>query len=102
MLALRASIPALGHLQIGLDQLHDARSWDLVLIMRFESVEALRARNIPFKGIAFIGDENRESESIIIEKSGARRLGRLPRVDPLARESLAAAFAAHFRLDDFA
>lgn len=66
------------------------------------SVAALRARNIPFKGIAFIGDENRESESIIIEKSGARRLGRLPRVDPLARESLAAAFAAHFRLDDFA
>jgi stress responsive alpha/beta barrel protein len=43
MLALRASIPTLGHLEIGLDQLHDARSWDLVLIMRFESVEALRA-----------------------------------------------------------
>jgi dethiobiotin synthetase len=66
------------------------------------SVEAIRARNIPLKGIAFIGDENRESEGIIIEKSGAKRLGHLPRVDPLARESLAAAFAAHFRLEDFA
>ena len=43
MLALRAAIPTIGHLEIGLDQLHDARSWDLVLIMRFESVEALRA-----------------------------------------------------------
>jgi dethiobiotin synthetase len=65
------------------------------------SVEAIRARHIPLLGIAFIGDENRESEDIIIEKSGARRLGRLPRLDPLTRESLAAAFAANFRLDDF-
>jgi dethiobiotin synthetase len=65
------------------------------------SVEAIRIRNIPLAGIAFIGDENRESESIIIAKSGARRLGRLPRLDPLGRESLAAAFAAHFRREDF-
>jgi hypothetical protein len=43
MLALRATIPAIQHLEIGIDELHDARSWDLVLIMRFESVQALRA-----------------------------------------------------------
>jgi hypothetical protein len=43
MLDLRAAIPTIGHLEIGVDELHDARSWDLVLIMRFESVEALRA-----------------------------------------------------------
>ncbi|MBV9550857.1 MAG: ATP-dependent dethiobiotin synthetase BioD [Alphaproteobacteria bacterium] len=65
------------------------------------SVEAIGARNIPLLGITFIGNENRESESIIIEKSGAHRLGRLPRVDPLNRESLAAAFAANFRKEDF-
>jgi dethiobiotin synthetase len=65
------------------------------------SVEAVRARNIPLLGIAFTGEENSESEGIIIEKSGARRLGRLPRLDPLTRESLAAAFAANFRLEDF-
>jgi len=65
------------------------------------SVEAIRARAIPLTGIAFIGNENRESESIIIETSGARWLGRLPRLSPLTRESLAAAFAAHFRLEDF-
>jgi dethiobiotin synthetase len=65
------------------------------------SVEAIRARDIPLHGIAFIGDANKESEGIIIEKSGAKRLGRLPRLDPLNRETLAEAFAASFRLDDF-
>jgi dethiobiotin synthetase len=65
------------------------------------SVEAIRARGIPLTGIAFIGDENRESEGIIIEKSGVKRLGRLPRLDPLNRETLAAAFAANFRVGDF-
>jgi transcriptional regulator NrdR family protein len=42
MLALRAAIPEIAQLEIGRDILHDARSWDLVLIMRFASVEALR------------------------------------------------------------
>jgi dethiobiotin synthetase len=65
------------------------------------SVEAIRARGIPLTGIAFIGDENKESEGIIIEKSCAKRLGRLPRLDPLNRETLAAAFAANFRMEDF-
>jgi dethiobiotin synthetase len=68
------------------------------------SVEAIRARKIPLLGIAFIGDEvwEGESESIIIEKTGAKRLGRLPHVDPLNRDTLAAAFAANFNLADFA
>jgi hypothetical protein len=42
MLALRTVIADILHLEIGRDILHDARSWDLVLIMRFASVEALR------------------------------------------------------------
>ena len=42
MLALRESIAGIQHLEIGRDELHDARSWDLVLIMEFASVEALR------------------------------------------------------------
>ena len=66
------------------------------------SVEAIRARKIPLLGIAFIGDAQGESEGIIIEKSGAKRLGRLPRLTPLNRESLSAAFAANFKLGDFA
>jgi hypothetical protein len=43
MLALRDAIEGIEHLEIGRDELHDARSWDLVLIMEFRSVEALRA-----------------------------------------------------------
>lgn len=42
MLALRDTIGDIRHLEIGRDELHDDRSWDLVLIMRFESVDSLR------------------------------------------------------------
>jgi hypothetical protein len=43
MFALRSTIGGIEHLEIGRDELHDARSWDLVLIMEFASAEALRA-----------------------------------------------------------
>jgi len=43
MLALRTVISGIEHLEIGRDILHDARSWDLILIMRFASIEALRS-----------------------------------------------------------
>ncbi|HTR36737.1 MAG TPA: Dabb family protein [Bryobacteraceae bacterium] len=42
MLALPTAISSIEHLEIGRDILHDARSWDLILIMRFASTEALR------------------------------------------------------------
>ena len=42
MLALRTTISSIEHLEIGRDILQDARSWDLILIMRFASTEALR------------------------------------------------------------
>ena len=41
MLALRTSIPDIQYLEIGRDILREARSWDLILIMRFASVAAL-------------------------------------------------------------
>ena len=43
MQALQTSVPGILHLAIGRDILRDGRSWDLILIMRFESVETLRA-----------------------------------------------------------
>jgi hypothetical protein len=43
MLALRGAIADIQHLEIGRAELHDDRSWDLVLIMKFASVDALRA-----------------------------------------------------------
>ncbi|MCP9629416.1 dethiobiotin synthase [Rhodopseudomonas palustris] len=65
------------------------------------SVEALRARHIPLLGIAFIGDENAESERVIGDFSGARRLGRLPHLPMLNAAALRAAFAANFNAADF-
>jgi len=65
------------------------------------SIDALRARNVPIAGIAFIGDENRESERIIADMGQVRRLGRLPHLEPLTGPSLRAAFAEHFRIEDF-
>jgi hypothetical protein len=43
MHALRDTVPGIELLEIGSDILHEARSWDLLLIMRFASVEVLRA-----------------------------------------------------------
>jgi len=66
------------------------------------SLEALRARAIPVLGIAFIGEANPETERVICTEGRVRRLGRLPRLDPLTADSLAAAFAANFDLESFA
>ena len=66
------------------------------------SIEAVKRRNIPLIGIAFIGDEQTESERIICKLGGVRRLGRLPRLAPLTHESLRSAFATSFNLADFA
>ena len=65
------------------------------------SIEALRARGVPLLGIAFIGEANEDSERTIAEMGRVKRLGRLPLLDPLDRDSLAAAVAANFDLADF-
>ncbi|MCI4590596.1 dethiobiotin synthase [Sphingobium sp. BYY-5] len=64
------------------------------------SIEALRARNVPIAGIAFIGDPHEENERIIPHIAGVRSLGRLPMLDPLDPASLAQAFAAQIALSD--
>ncbi len=66
------------------------------------SLEALRARNVPIHGIAFVGDENAESERIICKLGQVRRLGRLPRLNPLDCDTLAEAMRANFNAGDFA
>jgi dethiobiotin synthetase len=65
------------------------------------SVEALKARGIPLLGIAFIGEALPDSERTIVEFSGARRLGRLPRLDPVTGDGLRRAFAENFDRADF-
>ena len=41
------------------------------------TLEALKSRNIKVAGIIFSGDENRASESIILQKTGANFIGRI-------------------------
>jgi len=43
MLDLRTRIEGIEYMEIGRDILHDSRSWDLILIMRFASVGVLRS-----------------------------------------------------------
>lgn len=66
------------------------------------TIEALRSRDVPIHGVAFIGDPAEDSEAIICNLGGVRRLGRLPILDPLNPEALTDAFATHFRMEDFA
>jgi dethiobiotin synthetase len=65
------------------------------------SIEALRARGIPLLGVAFMGEENLDSERIIVEMGHVRRLGRLPHLETLTADALRAAFAHHFNRSDF-
>jgi dethiobiotin synthetase len=64
------------------------------------SIEALKRRAIPLLGIAFIGDENADSEKTIAAFAGVKRLGRLPRLEPLNSGTLWKAFTANFALAD--
>jgi dethiobiotin synthetase len=65
------------------------------------TIEALRSRGIPLLGIAFVGEANEDSEATIAAIGRVRPLGRLPRLDLLDRESLRAAFAENFQVEDF-
>lgn len=66
------------------------------------TLEALRARHIPVAGVAFVGDEEPVAQQAIGRMGGAPILGRLPMLDPLDANTLAAAFAAHIELDKLA
>lgn len=65
------------------------------------TIEALRARNVPVHGIAFIGDENIDSEQTICRIGAVSHLGRLPMLDTLTPDALRDAFDTHFNLADF-
>ncbi|MGW8134457.1 dethiobiotin synthase [Sphingomonas zeae] len=65
------------------------------------SIEALRSRGVPILGVAFVGEAVEDSEATIAAIGGVKRLGRLPRLDDLNRETLAQAFAANFDVEDF-
>jgi dethiobiotin synthetase len=65
------------------------------------SLEALRARSIPILGVAFIGDEQPDTQATIASLGQIRALGRLPWLDPLTPDALRRAFRANFDIDHF-
>ncbi|MEO8375060.1 MAG: dethiobiotin synthase [Sphingomonas bacterium] len=65
------------------------------------SIEALRSRGVSILGIAFVGDAIEDSEAIIAQIGGVKRLGRLPRLAALNAQTLRAAFLENFDLEDF-
>ncbi|TLG78228.1 dethiobiotin synthase [Methylocystis sp. B8] len=65
------------------------------------TLEALRRRGIPIKGIIFVGDADAGAQRAIETIGGARILGRLPRLDPLNQKTLIAAFNAAIARDAF-
>lgn len=66
------------------------------------TIEALRARGLTILGIVFVGEPQEDSEATIARIGGVRRIGRLPRLDPLNAATLAAAIDAHLDLGVFA
>jgi dethiobiotin synthetase len=66
------------------------------------TIEALRARGVTVHGIAFVGHANADNEDTIAAMGNVRRLGRLPMLSVLNRDSLAAAFAEAFDRAAFA
>jgi dethiobiotin synthetase len=65
------------------------------------TIEALRARKALLHGIVFIGDAAEDSEAAICRIGAVKRLGRLPMLDPLNRETLREIFSRCFDKRDF-
>lgn len=66
------------------------------------ALESLRARGAPVHGVAFVGEDNPDNIATIAAIGRVRVLGRLPRLDPLTPDTLAAAMRSHFDPADFA
>lgn len=60
------------------------------------SLEAMRQRQIPILGVAFIGDEYPDTQKTIEEMGHVRILGRLPHLNPLTADTLRRALREQF------
>lgn len=65
------------------------------------SLEAIWSRDIPLKGIVFIGEENPDNMRTIEEFSKVKILGHMPRLDVVDETSLRLMFGNHFYAQDF-
>ena len=53
------------------------------------TIEALQSANIPIKGLIFVGNENAETESVILNKTGVKMLARIPWAEELTKDFIA-------------
>jgi dethiobiotin synthetase len=60
------------------------------------TIEALKSRNIPVAGIIFSGDENQATETIILNKTGVKLIGRIDN-EPYFDANVIAYYADKFR-----
>lgn len=60
------------------------------------TIEALKSRNIPVAGIIFSGDENQATETIILNKTGVKCIGRIDN-EPYFDANVIAYYADKFR-----
>ncbi len=65
------------------------------------SLEALWSRDIPLKGIVFIGEENLDNIRTIAEFSKVKILGHLPKLDAIDDVTLRLVFGNNFNAQDF-
>lgn len=62
------------------------------------SIEAPRSRDVPIRGVAFIGAENIDTQITIAAIGQVKVLGRLPLLENLTKDSLSHAFDENFDL----
>ena len=62
------------------------------------SIEVLRSRDVPIRGVAFIGAENIDTQITIAAIGQVKVLGRLPLLENLTKDSLSHAFDENFDL----
>ena len=60
------------------------------------SLEALRARDIPILGVAFVGDDNPDNMRTIAEMGDVKVLGRMPMLNTIDADTLNEVFAQNF------
>lgn len=65
------------------------------------SIEALKKRSIPLKGLVFIGEDNPDNVNTIAAFSKAKVLGIMPKLEQVSRNNLMQVFATHFNPQDF-
>ena len=83
--------------QFGLTYIDIFQKWNLPVILvsrhylgsinhTLMSVEMLKQRDIPIKGIVFVGDEHRTTEEIILRNTGLKMLLRIPNAEEVNKK----------------